>query len=125
MLSRDEKPTTEIQNKVQKAPLVFPQNEISHQMVHGRRSYESEQWGRWYRQGKYRKARARFLTKHPFCAVCGKPATDLDHIVPHRGDLSLFWDESNWQGLCHRCHSKKTMEEMGLNKRKEGADGET
>ena len=38
-------------------------------------------------------------------------ATDVDHIVPHRGDPALFWDEENWQALCHSCHSKKTRNE--------------
>ena len=37
--------------------------------------------------------------------------TDVDHIVPHRGDPRLFWDEENWQALCHSCHSKKTRNE--------------
>ena len=23
-------------------------------------------------------------------------------------DQYLFWDQDNWQALCHRCHSKKT-----------------
>lgn len=35
----------------------------------------------------------------------------VDHIVPHRGDEKLFWDESNWQALCKRCHDSKTMTE--------------
>ena len=35
-------------------------------------------------------------------------ATEVDHIVPHRGDYALFWDETNWQGLCKSCHSAKT-----------------
>ena len=38
-------------------------------------------------------------------------ATDVDHITPHRGDRQLFWDESNWQPLCHRHHSMKTARE--------------
>lgn len=37
------------------------------------------------------------------------PSTVADHIVPHRGDPVLMWDEtSNWQALCERCHNKKT-----------------
>ena len=35
-------------------------------------------------------------------------ATVVDHIQPHRGDPKLFWDQSNWQSLCKRCHDKKT-----------------
>jgi len=42
---------------------------------------------------------------------CYTKATDVDHIVPHRGDQRLFWDESNWQALCHRHHSIKTRSE--------------
>ncbi|MDO4568717.1 MAG: HNH endonuclease signature motif containing protein [Clostridia bacterium] len=62
---------------------------------------------------RWRKARARFLKAHPLCAECqrqGKlaPATVVDHILPHRGDERLFWDKSNWQPLCKRCHDRKT-----------------
>ncbi|HOO52034.1 MAG TPA: HNH endonuclease signature motif containing protein [Alphaproteobacteria bacterium] len=62
---------------------------------------------------RWRKARALFLRRHPLCAECkhqGKltPATVVDHIIPHRGDMTLFWDESNWQPLCKDCHDRKT-----------------
>ena len=64
----------------------------------------------------WRKARKRYLEAHPLCVQCMKEgrytkATDVDHIVPHRGDRDLFWDVSNWQALCHSCHSKKTAAE--------------
>lgn len=39
--------------------------------------------------------------------------TDVDHIVPHRGDPELLYDEANLQSLCHECHSKKTAREDG------------
>ena len=38
----------------------------------------------------------------------GVTLTLVDHIVPHRGDQALFWDEQNWQPLCKSCHDKKT-----------------
>ncbi len=38
-------------------------------------------------------------------------ATVVDYMVPHRGDKALFWDRSNWQALCKRCHDRKTMHE--------------
>ncbi len=62
---------------------------------------------------RWRKARKLFLRKHPLCASCMKenkltPATVVDHIIPHRGDAKLFWDESNWQPLCKDCHDHKT-----------------
>lgn len=31
-----------------------------------------------------------------------------DHIKPHRGDVNLFWDRSNWAGCCNACHTLKT-----------------
>jgi 5-methylcytosine-specific restriction protein A len=54
---------------------------------------------------KWRTARAEFLRLHPTCAMCSAPATVVDHIIPHRGDLSLFWRRSNWQPLCATHHS--------------------
>ncbi|MFY8385442.1 HNH endonuclease signature motif containing protein [Pseudomonas aeruginosa] len=74
----------------------------------------STQRGYGYR---WQQARARFLAKHPLCRSCSEAgdvveATEVDHIIAHRGDQALFWDESNWQPLCKRCHSAKTQEEM-------------
>ena len=62
---------------------------------------------------QWRSARADFLKRNPLCAECMrrgeiKPATVVDHVVPHRGDKRLFWDENNWQPLCKGCHDKKT-----------------
>lgn len=59
-----------------------------------------------------------FLISHPLCAECerqGKttPATEVDHIIPHKGNGKLFWDSNNWQPLCHECHSRKTATEDG------------
>ena len=59
----------------------------------------------------WRKARKAWIIRHPLCAICGKPATDVDHITPHRGDRTLFWDTNNWQSLCHECHSRKSYGE--------------
>jgi len=37
------------------------------------------------------------------------PAYQVDHVVPHRGNLELFWDEiGNWQSLCATCGARKT-----------------
>ena len=66
-----------------------------------------------YHCRRWRKARLAFLAKNPLCVACeaeGKVtvATVVDHVVPHRGDLGLFWDVGNWSSLCARCHSLKT-----------------
>ncbi len=63
--------------------------------------------------GEWRTERRRFLSAHPLCAECLKEkrltaATVVDHIIPHRGDMKLFWDQNNWQPLCKLCHDKKT-----------------
>ena len=62
---------------------------------------------------RWRKARALFLRRHPLCAECKRqgqltPATVVDHIIPHRGDMTLFWDRENWQPLCACHHNEKT-----------------
>lgn len=64
----------------------------------------------------WRTERNRFLKVNPLCVRCKEEgrlvqATVVDHVIPHRVDKKLFWDESNWQALCKRCHDKKTMTE--------------
>jgi 5-methylcytosine-specific restriction protein A len=39
------------------------------------------------------------------------PATIVDHVVPHRGDQRLFWDQGNWAPACKSCHDRKTARE--------------
>ncbi|CDX21963.1 HNH endonuclease (fragment) [Mesorhizobium sp. ORS 3324] len=53
----------------------------------------------------WEKARVEFLAAHPVCRFCPEAANVVDHIKPHRGDMRLFWNRSNWQPLCTRCHS--------------------
>jgi 5-methylcytosine-specific restriction enzyme A len=65
---------------------------------------------------RWRRARAAHLARHPLCVRCAAagrlaPATVVDHVVPHRGDLTLFWNKANWAALCKRCHDAKTARE--------------
>ena len=65
---------------------------------------------------RWQKASKVYLRSHPLCVECMKlgrytKATVVDHIVPHRGDQKLFWDQSNWQALCKTCHDRKTLTE--------------
>lgn len=62
---------------------------------------------------RWRRARATYLMQHPICVKCGSIANVVDHIIPHRGDMHLFWDVNNWQSLCDSCHSIKTAREDG------------
>ena len=66
---------------------------------------------------RWRKASRSFLKRHPLCVEHQRhgevrPATVVDHIIPHRGDPQLFWDENNWQPLCKSCHDRKTAQEV-------------
>ena len=84
-----------------------------------RRQYDSQRESASARgyNGRWQKARATFLARHPLCLMCHREgritaATVVDHIIPHRGDQALFWDTGNWQSLCKRCHdSAKQAEE--------------
>jgi len=53
-------------------------------------------------------ARAAYLKYNPLCVVCNRPATVVDHVIPHRGVKTLFWSRDNWQALCAKCHNSKT-----------------
>ena len=64
----------------------------------------------------WQKARKQYLSTHPLCVMCMKEgryrkATVVDHVVPHRGDIKLFWDRDNWQSLCKEHHDRKTLTE--------------
>ena len=66
----------------------------------------------------WRKARDLFLRQHPLCKLCmedgrREPATCVDHVAAHKGDMAVFWDSSKWQALCTPCHSGKTAREDG------------
>src|SRR6266852_4883617 len=62
---------------------------------------------------------ARMYLKRPdnvLCRItpgCNRPATLVDHIVPHKGDYQLFWDPDNHQPGCKPCHDRKTALEDG------------
>ena len=69
---------------------------------------------------RWRRLRANYLAENPLCVMCeaeGKvqPATELDHIVRHKGNPRLFFDNKNWQGLCayHHRSVKAQMERSG------------
>lgn len=69
----------------------------------------------------WERARTAWLRLHPLCACdqCAEgqlqvtEATVVDHKVPHRGDMKLFWDRDNWQSMSKPCHDRKTSTEDG------------
>ena len=68
---------------------------------------------------EWSKASKRYRQANPLCAICEakgilKLNNCVDHKIPVTGpDDPLFWDETNWQGLCTSCHSEKTAKEDG------------
>lgn len=67
---------------------------------------------------QWKKVRAIVLRGKPLCVECGKLgrltiATVCDHIIPHKGDMGLFYDYGNLQGLCTHCHAVKTATDDG------------
>lgn len=83
------------------------------------RHYYNRQRGTVTQQGygyRWQQARKPFLLDNPLCVACKErgirtSANVVDHIIPHRGDDELFWDQDNWQALCSSCHSRKTATE--------------
>jgi 5-methylcytosine-specific restriction protein A len=72
-----------------------------------RRIYDKQRW---------RRMRKIHLAGEPLCRQCGKPATEVDHIIPISVDPAKRWSWFNLQSLCRACHSRKTLgETLGRN----------
>ena len=64
----------------------------------------------FYRSSGWKAKRKSFLDEHPFCVMCGRPASIVDHVVPIRqGGEPL--DDDNLQSLCWSCHSRKSIKD--------------
>lgn len=59
---------------------------------------------------QWRTLRRRVLREEPICRtrLCGQRSAVVDHVRPHRGDLTLFFDRTNLAGMCKQCHDRKT-----------------
>lgn len=79
---------------------------------------ESAAWHGWYALPVWKDdLRPGQLLREPFCRECARRgdrtrATDVDHVVDHKGVWARFVDRENLQSLCHSCHSRKTMREQ-------------
>lgn len=67
----------------------------------------------FYTSSKWLKIRKAYILEYPLCEVCSSKGltvatAEIDHKIAIKIDesLSLEWD--NLQGLCRRCHAKKT-----------------
>lgn len=78
----------------------------------GRRRIADEPGRAMYNTTRWRKLREALLVRSPACATCRiASATEIDHIVRHKGNRELFWSVRNLQALCRRCHIAKTIDE--------------
>lgn len=71
-----------------------------------------------YGTRRWRRERLVFLAANPLCVECERhgvirAASVVDHIDPHHGDETVFWDDKRWQALCVSCHSRKTAAQDG------------
>ena len=78
--------------------------------------YRDREVKRMYNSKQWRARRERQLAEYPWCASHLErkeyvPATDVDHVTPHRGDASQFFS-GTLQSLCRACHSAKTASEV-------------
>jgi 5-methylcytosine-specific restriction protein A len=77
---------------------------------------------RWRHVARYQ------LMTEPLCRFClergtPEPATVVDHVVPHHGDITSFWT-GKLQSLCKRCHDGRKGDEERLGYQRDvGLDG--
>ena len=84
------------------------------------RSREAVAWRKLYKSAAWQAKRTEQLQREPLCKFClevgrVKAATVADHVIPHKGDLTLFF-EGETQSLCAVCHNaaKQQIERGGF-----------
>lgn len=94
-----------------------------------RRSDEAKTYREWYRTSDWHRIRQKRLMLEPECRICVRQRKFdptfrpdptwrpiVDHIVPHRGDPTLFFNLENTATLCNHHHNstKQAIENRGL-----------
>lgn len=84
-------------------------------------------WKQWYKTARWRALRLKIFLRDLYTCQnkeCGRLESNTallvcDHIKPHRGNVHLFWDETNLQTLCKTCHDtiKQREEQATLHQR--------
>lgn len=80
--------------------------------VQGRRRHANTGF---YQSPRWRRVRHGYLAEHPLCVECEKQgrvtaARVVDHIVPIN-EGGAWYDYNNLQGLCDKCHNRKSGRE--------------
>lgn len=78
------------------------------------------QWRKLYNSKRWKRRRLDQLQTEPLCRMHKSQghsvlATVADHVIPHRGNETLFY-EGQLQSLCKTCHDrhKKKQEMTGI-----------
>lgn len=100
-------------------PTFRPRGQRSRQEV--RQDYDTRR-GSAHERGydaRWTKASKFYRLSHPLCIGCYavgiiRPSNLVDHVIPHRGDQRLFWDQGNWQAACDPHHDvvKQRLEQL-------------
>ena len=92
------------------------------------RSAGALEWRKLHHSRLWRRLRRMHLYKDPLCLMCSEEgrisaASVVDHIIPHKGDEALFYDQNNWQSLCSHHHSSVKQSDERSTAPRRGADG--
>ena len=110
--------TRALKHKRRLQNIEFPAEKVAHKREKLRVYKKNADVQSLYAGKRWKKMRAIILARNPVCAACqAAPATDLDHIVPHKGDKALFFNLDNTQPLCRPCHQAKTAAERNARRR--------
>jgi 5-methylcytosine-specific restriction protein A len=77
-------------------------------------------WHHLYDTKRWKALRLYHLGTEPLCRMCKQAdrvttACIVDHVIPHKGDVELFFDDTNLQSLCkpHHDGAKQAQERNG------------
>lgn len=91
-------------------------NAAQHKRLYDR-SRANDPHRKLYRTRRWKHVRALVLGRDILCVDCKhKAATEVDHVENARVTVAAygvdaFFDPERLQGLCHTCHSEKTLSE--------------
>lgn len=84
--------------------------------AHDRKRGREQPWRALYKDPRWQRAREVQFAKQPLCERCLRAghitgATVVNHRIAHRGDEVLFFDPSNHESTCKRCHDRDIQRE--------------
>lgn len=85
--------------------------------------FNSSRWPELYNTKQWKVLRDEQLKNFPICQKCGcYEATEVHHVIPHRGDPNLFFNPENLVSLCHDCHTEETRKEIQIRSKQASAE---